>query len=139
MTTLQILFVSALLFSWLISRASMADASDDNPARKLLNEELLSLAQAARIFPSDREGSHASPVSLWRWCKKGIKLGDGSTLRLEHIRVCGRILVSRESVFRFVSKQNPEVSAPQAPEKKSANKPTKRSQAADEKLKKKGA
>ena len=59
------------------------------------NEELLSLAQAAREVPS-RSGRGVSPATIWRWCSRGCK-----GIRLESV-VCGAIrFTSRAAIAKF--------------------------------------
>jgi hypothetical protein len=62
---------------------------------RILDESVLTLSQAARALP--KLGTrHVSPVSVWRWCRKGIK-----GVHLEHARIGRRIVTSREALTRF--------------------------------------
>ena len=60
--------------------------------RKLLEEKLLTLTEAAKIAPG-----RPHTASLTRWCKKGIR-----GVRLESLVCAGRRMTSREAVMRFV-------------------------------------
>ena len=63
-------------------------------AQKLLDEEPLLLAEAAKVCPSP---VHAATIS--RWCLRGL---DG--VYLEHIRVGRKLLTTREALARFLAK-----------------------------------
>jgi hypothetical protein len=39
--------------------------------------------------------------ALWRWCRKGLKTAGGGRVRLEHVRIGGRIYTSRQAMERF--------------------------------------
>jgi len=65
----------------------------DEPA--LLDETLVSLSEACRLFPR----TVARPT-LERWLRKGSK-----GVKLESVLVCGRRMVSREAIDRFVRNQ----------------------------------
>jgi hypothetical protein len=71
-------------------------------------ETLTSFSQAARRLPPFREGRPVSASTLFRWATKGVRLSDGSTLRLEAIRIGGRWLTSTEALDRFVRRQTPD-------------------------------
>ncbi len=60
------------------------------------NEILIELADAAKAAPG---APHVS--AIWRWCRKGIKVRSGDRLRLDHVRVGGRIFTSRPALARF--------------------------------------
>lgn len=60
--------------------------------------ELLSLAQAAARLPG-----RPHPASVGRWALKGIRAGDGSRVRLEHVRVGRRLYVAAEALEHFVA------------------------------------
>jgi len=77
------------------------------PARDLLCEKLISLAQAARRFPPARQGRPLTPSAIWRWCRKGVKVPGVGTVYLECVRVSGRWLTSVEALSRFVAQQTP--------------------------------
>jgi hypothetical protein len=72
---------------------------------RLLDESLISMAQAAKRFPPYRGGSPTNPSTVWRWVTTGVKLPDGSRLRLEAVRCASRWLTSLEAIGRFVAAQ----------------------------------
>ena len=57
---------------------------------------LVSLSTAAKHCPGRPNAS-----TLWRWARKGIKARSGVRIRLEHMRVGGKIFVTIESLSRF--------------------------------------
>lgn len=64
----------------------------------LNNETLGSLSEITRLLPP-YQGRRIHPSTLWRWSSRGIR-----GIRLETIRLGGRILCSVEAVTRFSAK-----------------------------------
>lgn len=73
----------------------------------LTTEQLLTLVQAARLFPPARLGRPVSHSTIWRWIRRGVSIEGGSVVRLEVVRLSGRWLTSREAISRFVARQTP--------------------------------
>jgi len=73
----------------------------------LTRETMLTLAQAAHRFPPYRLGRPVSPATIWRWCRKGIRVPGVGTVYLESIRLSGRWLTSVEAISRSVARQTP--------------------------------
>jgi hypothetical protein len=48
---------------------------------------------------------------LWRWITEGVRLPDGSRVRLEAARLGGRWLTSEPALRRFLAAQTPELGA----------------------------
>lgn len=69
-----------------------------------VNEQLLSLAQAARQLPG-RNGKTTHIATLHRWTRGGIKTPHGIVF-LETMKVGGLCVTSREAIARFVEKLN---------------------------------
>lgn len=69
----------------------------------LLSESIVSLGEAARLFPGCRGAKRVSPSTVWRWCSKGTRRPDGQLVRLEHFRLGSRVMTSREAIARFVA------------------------------------
>ena len=63
-----------------------------------LNETIGSLSEIARFLPP-YQGRRIHPSTLWRWHSKGIR-----GVRLDTLRLGGRILCSVEAVTRFAAK-----------------------------------
>ncbi|MBL7147094.1 MAG: DUF1580 domain-containing protein [Phycisphaerae bacterium] len=70
---------------------------DYNPSND--SEALLALSAAAKRCPGRPNTS-----TLWRWARKGIKARSGPRIRLEHVRVGGKIYVTLDSLNRFFKK-----------------------------------
>jgi hypothetical protein len=81
--------------------------SKPSVTQEILSGSGLSLGQAARCFPPYRESKPVNPSTIFRWITTGVRLQDGSRLRLEARRVGGRWLTSREAVQRFIDAQTP--------------------------------
>lgn len=62
----------------------------------LLNEQLISLTEAARSIPPIG-GVPVAPGTVWRWCMRGCR-----GRRLEVVRRGGRLATTREAVQRFL-------------------------------------
>lgn len=69
-----------------------------------------SLSQAARLFPAYRQSKPVAPSTVYRWIANGVRLPDGSHVRLEAVRLGGRWLTSTQAIERFISRQTPQFS-----------------------------
>ena len=67
----------------------------------ILGEGAISLNAAMRML-ADESGSCPSPVTGWRWCRRGIER-NGRKVKLEYARIGRRIVTSKAAVSRFVS------------------------------------
>ena len=61
-----------------------------------MNVEHITLANAAKRCPG-----RPSANAVWRWCRTGIRSRTGLVVRLEHIRVGGRIFTTEDALNRF--------------------------------------
>ncbi len=57
---------------------------------QVLADEPLSLTDVAKIAPG-----RPTPNCVWRWCRRGVLARNGWRIRLEHVRVGGRIFSTR--------------------------------------------
>ena len=73
-------------------------------------EQLLTLAQAARLRPPGRAGRPTSPSTLYRWATHGIR-----GFRLEAVRFGSVWYTSVEAMQRFVNQLSSQASASAAP------------------------
>ncbi len=90
----------------------------------------LSLAQAARRFPSYRGNRPCNPSTVFRWLATGVVTADGRRVKLEAARVAGRYLTTEAAISRFIRAQTPhpaDTSAPRTP----TPTPTQRTKAAE--------
>lgn len=84
-----------------IPSASQTPESTPSRSSLLLAETPISFAQGARLLPPGRQGRPVSPVTIYRWTKNGVRRPDGTTVKLESVRVGGRWLTSVEALARF--------------------------------------
>ena len=59
-------------------------------------EPLLTLIEA-----SERTPGRPSANSLWRWCRKGVLTRKGDRIRLQHVRVGGKLFTSAKWMEEF--------------------------------------
>jgi len=63
-------------------------------------DNALSLAQAAKLCPTNASGKHPAPATLWRWARHGLKTPAGS-VNLETVTFGKRCVTSREALNAF--------------------------------------
>lgn len=80
-------------------------AEVDERVRRLQREGLIGLSEAAKLFGTYRGGRPTHPATVGRWALHGVRLGDGRLVRLETIRLAGRLGTSRAAVERFLAAQ----------------------------------
>jgi hypothetical protein len=73
----------------------------------LTDETLISLAQAAALFPGHRGARRLHPATLTRWILKGARAVDGRRVQLEALRVGCRWLTSPPALGRFAAALGP--------------------------------
>jgi hypothetical protein len=80
----------------------------------------LSLSQAARRIPPFRENKPVAPSTVFRWIMAGVRLPDGTRLRLEGVRLGGRWLTSGPAIERFIDRQTPQFAGAPTPASRTA-------------------
>lgn len=80
---------------------------------RLLDEHPIGMSQAARLLGTFRGGRACHPSTVVRWCHPGVRLADGRQLRLEHLKVAGRLMTSRPALLRFLAAQQTPDSCPE--------------------------
>ena len=80
--------------------------SDTSSTSRLLGENCLSLAEAARKLPRIRGSKPPHPSTLFRWATQGRKAKSGEIVRLEITRVGGTNCTSEEALARFFDRLN---------------------------------
>ncbi len=65
-------------------------------AQTVPQDELLTLTQAAARLP---HRPHSS--CLWRWCRKGVLARSGQRVRLQHVRIGGKIFTAQPWLTEF--------------------------------------
>lgn len=61
-----------------------------------LTDEHITLTEAAKIAPG-----RPSTNCLWRWCRRGVKARGGERVRLQHLRIGGKIFTSPRWLEEF--------------------------------------
>ena len=59
-------------------------------------KDYLTLSQAARKLPG-----RPAAGTLWRWCRRGLKVRDGRHVRLRHVRIGGRLYTTLDWIEEF--------------------------------------
>jgi len=77
----------------------------------ILDEGAIGLAAAARILGTIRVGAPVHPSTVGRWAVRGVMV-NGEVVRLESLRVGGRMCTSRPALLRFLERQNATEDAP---------------------------
>jgi hypothetical protein len=95
--------------------AELPPAAD--PSESFLGEDILTVSQAASIFPGHRKNSKMHPSAVARFISAGTRRTDGAVVRLRAYRLGGRWLTSRQAVAEFLRALTPksDAGAPRAP------------------------
>lgn len=72
---------------------------------RLMNEGLLGPAALARHLGTFRGGRPTHPSSVSRAMLQGTRLPDGRVVRLEHVKINGRMMSSRAALVRYLAAQ----------------------------------
>ena len=80
--------------------------SDTSSTSRLLGENCLSLAEAARKLPRIRGSKPPHPSTLFRWATQGRRTKSGKIAHLEITRVGGTNCTSEEALARFFDRLN---------------------------------
>ena len=75
---------------------SLSQSSVEVSVQRILSEDMISL-QEARNELAGFFGRRPDKATVYRWCLRGV---DGT--RLEHVRIGGRIITSRQALTRFI-------------------------------------
>lgn len=59
-------------------------------------QDYITLTQATKITPG-----RPSTNCLWRWCRKGVVARDGRRVRLQHVRMGGKIFTTPQWLTEF--------------------------------------
>lgn len=68
----------------------------DNPQQREADDERLTLSQAARIAPGS-----PTPNCIWRWCRRGVLARSGDRVRLQHVRIGGKLFTTARWLDEF--------------------------------------
>jgi Protein of unknown function (DUF1580) len=82
----------------------------------IASEEVLSLAQAAKLLPPGRLGRPCAFPTILRWCLSGARSLDGRLVKLECLRLGGKWITSRQAIQRWAEALTPQMDdAPSQP------------------------
>jgi hypothetical protein len=84
----------------------------------LATETIISLSQAPKHLPPSYTGRPVSFPTIWRWALSGILGTNGQRVRLETLRLGGRLVTSMEALQRFgeqLSARAPIADKPRSP------------------------
>jgi hypothetical protein len=119
----------------------MADAAVPvEPAdlvERILAEGALGMSAIARLCGTFRGGAATHPSTPTRWATQGVRLADGRVVKLEAVKLNGRLISSKPALIRFIQAQQttpPNDTPPRSPAAVS-----RASKAADAKLREMGA
>ncbi|MEI7837955.1 MAG: DUF1580 domain-containing protein [Planctomycetota bacterium] len=59
-------------------------------------QDYITLTQAAKRAPG-----RPSINCIWRWCRKGVLARDGQRVRLEHVRIGGKLYTTEAWLIQF--------------------------------------
>jgi len=85
-----------------------------------INDDLLTLSEAATLFPRRRGGARVNTSTLWRWRTRGSR-----GIRLETVKVGSQVCTTADAIRAFIAARSAAdvATCPQAPSpsKASAN------------------
>lgn len=61
-----------------------------------VTDEHITLTQAANIAPG-----RPSSNCIWRWCRRGVRSRNGERVRLQHLRIGGKIFTTARWLEEF--------------------------------------
>lgn len=91
--------------------AALAEETVASLIDRILQEGPIGLSTGGRLLGSLRDGKPVHPATLSRWIGQGIRLADGTRLRLEAITIGSKWVTSRAALIRFIEKQQLQQSA----------------------------
>jgi Protein of unknown function (DUF1580) len=74
-------------------------------------EKLIRLGEAAKLIPPARSGRRTHESTILRWILTGSKAPDGTTVRLDGLRVGGKWHTTSEAMQRFAEALTPNLEA----------------------------
>lgn len=79
---------------------------------QLSAEGLIGMRAAARIYGESKDGKAPHSSTPTRHAINGVKLPDGRVIKLESLRIAGRLMTTRAAVLRFFAAQNDDDTPP---------------------------
>ncbi|WP_439630911.1 DUF1580 domain-containing protein [Gemmata sp.] len=81
---------------------------------RILAEGPIGMGPAASIIGTFAAGKRVAPSTITRWIGDGVKLAGGRVVRLEAVKIAGRLVTSKQAVVRFIVAQQATAPAPPA-------------------------
>jgi hypothetical protein len=81
-------------------------AAEMTARSRLFEEDMLRLADVARLLPRRSDGRQVSRVTLWRWATKGVRvpgMPPGQRARLATMKLGLTTYTSRQALERFAA------------------------------------
>lgn len=76
-----------------------------------LDQEFLTLTEAAKLIPGRKEGERVSVGTVWRWCLRGLRNG----IKLKSVLIGGQRCTTRQWLQDFIEAINPSASSSSQP------------------------
>lgn len=73
--------------------------------QRLKTEGFKAFSALAEGLVSYRDDKRTHPSTLTRWATRGVKLAGGTVLKLEAVRINGRLVSSQQALIRFLEAQ----------------------------------
>ena len=74
---------------------------------QLLGESPMPLTSASKMLAEFHGGRPIHVTTLARWIHRGHRTRTGTRIKLEAVRLGGKLLVSRAAILRFIQAQQP--------------------------------
>jgi hypothetical protein len=111
-----------------------APTSAPSLVETILAEGPLTMSSLARKVVSSRLGKGCHPSTPTRWHTHGVRLPDGRTVRLEAVKIAGKLVSSYPRLVAFIAAQQTEPTSDDTPAPRSPSARKRASDAAGAKL-----
>lgn len=81
------------------------DPSVAELVERILAEGPIGMGPAASTLGTFSGGKRIHPSTVSRWITDGVKVAGGRVVRLESVRIAGRLVTSKAAVIRFIVAQ----------------------------------
>jgi hypothetical protein len=97
----------------------MCRTDEDQNVATILDQDLITLAEAAKQLPKIRgQKKPIAPSTLWRWATAGCRAKDGVIVRLEVWQLGNRHCTTMDALERFTARLNALPAPPSAKRQK---------------------
>jgi hypothetical protein len=101
-----------------VSDAVRDDVNHGDLIEQMMGEGLIGITEGAKYYGTFRGGKQTSPSTLVRHHNHGVKLDDDSVVRLQCIKIAGRLMTTKQAIARFIRAQNQPVGGAPADQQK---------------------